>query len=738
MVSNGYAAYTHGAGGHCIHSRGAGSGAVLGTAYSDQKERIKHWGSSIAVEQIKRHRFSLKVKFGLIFIIYFLLTVSILEISFSYIHGLRETAQAINYTGNARTHSLKLAFLLNQYTAEEQGGAKDSLKNQIDKELTRFKEIQSGPRGGRKEPALALASVGLSLPNAERIQDTSTNFTRHIHIEDYQNQLKLKVLNVLGAASPGEGQRGLREVNSFVTLFVNDIDRTVKRLESESRSKFHRFLNLEFILTCLAGALTCFGTLFVLQSVLKPLEKMGYGMKSFSQGNWEERILMRTGDEIEELANGFNGMAAELAKKYSLLQTQNEQLRELNKLLSDSCIKDPLTGLCNYYYFQEILKAEHQNSKRYARPLSLLKVDIDYFKTVNDLWGHSFGDLVLKEFAELMRNQLGASDVTARVGGEEFAILMPSTEHDGAMETAKRLRKAIADHNFLKEGMSCQLTVTIGLSSTSDPDTATEIDLLRHGDKALLEGKKRGGDSLISWTEICEELANTEGTEMQELVAHRERFLALERSYKRSYIETTLAFLKALETKDDYSARHSYLVADYSVKLAQALGLSNEETETIKNAAFLHDIGKIGIPDNILMKNGPLTEEESEVVRQHAHMALNILEKIRLLKKEIPIIYHHQEKWDGSGYPTGLKGKEIPIGARILAVADAYEAMTSDRPYRKGRSPEEAFNELKKGAGSQFEPELIPIFIKMMQEVLEKGNPAVEGSEGLSLEPSLP
>ncbi len=183
-------------------------------------------------------------------------------------------------------------------------------------------------------------------------------------------------------------------------------------------------------------------------------------------------------------------------------------------------------------------------------------------------------------------------------------------------------------------------------------------------------------------------------------------------------MDSTGALLRALEGKDDYSAVHSCLVATYVWHFAGALHLSPEEREVIKNAALLHDLGKINIPDTILKKGEELTGEEIALVRQHPHFSASIIKGIKFLEQELPIVLYHHERWDGKGYPSGLKGSDIPPGARILGLADAYEAITSVRPFRKARPPEMAFKVLREESGHQFDPELVEPFIKSMREFL--------------------
>ncbi|MEK7241305.1 MAG: HD-GYP domain-containing protein, partial [Planctomycetota bacterium] len=199
---------------------------------------------------------------------------------------------------------------------------------------------------------------------------------------------------------------------------------------------------------------------------------------------------------------------------------------------------------------------------------------------------------------------------------------------------------------------------------------------------------------------------------------YKRRLTVSEKNLKRACADSITALLRVLDGKDTYSAVHSCLVATYAWHFTGILNLPPEEREVIKNATLFHDLGKIGIPDGVLRKEGPLTQEEMALVRQHPKHSVSLIEGGRLLAQEAPIVLHHHERWDGQGYPDGLKGRDIPLGARILALADTYEAMTSARPYRKGSPPEAAFKILREESGHQFDPELVEPFIKAMKEFL--------------------
>ncbi|HHT9135111.1 MAG TPA: HD domain-containing phosphohydrolase, partial [Candidatus Avalokitesvara rifleensis] len=268
------------------------------------------------------------------------------------------------------------------------------------------------------------------------------------------------------------------------------------------------------------------------------------------------------------------------------------------------------------------------------------------------------------------------------------------------------------DYVFSQADNTTKLTMTIGISSLAEEGIDTKEDLVKHADEAMYEGKIRGKNMVVSWGEfiVWERLAAKKEEVSTE--HYRKRFMSTANTMKRSYMEAATALIKTLEAKDGYSATHSYLVAAYAVKFAEELGLSCEKIEVIKNSAILHDVGKIAIPSGILTKTDKLTEEEYHILKTHPEQSARVLEGIGFLEEELPIILYHQEWFNGEGYPSGLKGTAIPLGARILAICDAYAAMTAERPYRKGLSHRAAVEEIRRGAGRQYDPHLIEPFVR--------------------------
>ncbi|MFW5960026.1 MAG: diguanylate cyclase, partial [Chitinivibrionales bacterium] len=342
----------------------------------------------------------------------------------------------------------------------------------------------------------------------------------------------------------------------------------------------------------------------------------------------------------------------------------------------------------------------------YDTELSCMMIDIDHFKEINDNYGHQFGDTVLEELSQILKNNTREVDICGRYGGEEFLIISTQGE-EGAKMHAEKIQKAVRAHRFSDEGDSPKVTVSIGIA-TMKGKVSTKQDLIAKADKALYQAKDEGRDLIRVWTE--EKTNVIEAIDQSSIFELKEQFIGMSKKMKLTYIESTNALLKAVDTKDHYTYQHSKNVANCSEVLARELRLQDENVEIVKNAALLHDIGKIGIEKELLMKEEGLTDKEFEVIKNHPRLGVNILRGVNFLEKEIPIILSHHEWYDGNGYPEGLKGREIPFGAQIISVADAFDAMSTPRNYRKKLSIEKIMQELKEGAGTQFNSEIIEAF----------------------------
>jgi putative nucleotidyltransferase with HDIG domain len=282
-----------------------------------------------------------------------------------------------------------------------------------------------------------------------------------------------------------------------------------------------------------------------------------------------------------------------------------------------------------------------------------------------------------------------------RYGGEEFTIILPETRLEDAYKVAERIRKTIASKTSSR---ATPITVSVGLSSWPI-DGVMKEETVAAADAALYRAKQAGRNRTCISSEVTKPATPYVGMELEA----RSRALSI-----------IYALAATVDAKDHYTYGHSKKVSDYAVALAEVLELPKDRMDTIRAAGLLHDIGKIGIPDSILNKKGPLTDAEWEPLKAHPKLGVEILRHVIDLANCLPAILHHHERYDGTGYLSGLKGDNIPVEARILAIADAYDAITSPRPYHEQLSSQEALAELKRCAGTQFDPELVDIFCKIM------------------------
>ena len=355
---------------------------------------------------------------------------------------------------------------------------------------------------------------------------------------------------------------------------------------------------------------------------------------------------------------------------------------------------DELTGLFNRRHFEERLKEEVARHSRYGDPFSILMLDLDNFKTYNDVYGHPAGDNLLGQLGEIIKSSVRDADQAFRYGGDEFVVILAQTARDDAYVVAERVRGQIADQ---MERKSITVTCSIGLASYP-ADGVIAGELVNGADTALYYAKWTGGNRIYFSSKAASE-------PLDDGRIHG----------KRNGLSAVYALVSVVEARDPYVYGHSRRVNTYAVALAEALGLSPDEVSRVSTAALLHDIGKIGIPDEVLNKKEKLSRENWETIKAHPRLGTNIVSNIPQLVGCADSILHHHERWDGRGYPEGLKGEQIPLESRILAIADSFEAMSSARPYRPALSREDVLLELRKGAGSQFDPNLVEVFIGIVE-----------------------
>lgn len=375
------------------------------------------------------------------------------------------------------------------------------------------------------------------------------------------------------------------------------------------------------------------------------------------------------------------------------LNKQKEDLIRTNKKLQGLATTDGLTGLLNHRAFQDTLSKCLKEAGPY-NPVTLLLIDIDNFKIFNDHYGHQVGDSALKLLSRLMRSYFNGHGNVARYGGEEFVVILPDTNHKKGYTLARHLCELISSTPLkISDQEEAKITVSIGLASYPK-DASDRENLIRFADRALYKAKEQESNKVQMYYSVLEEL--------------RENIESDQDLMKIIHTLNTI-----INTKDKYTYGHSERVMNYASKLAQHMGLPKDDIHNITIGAFLHDIGKIEISGEILNKPGKLNAEEFEAVKKHPLIGAEIIQPIKSLKKAIDFALYHHERYDGSGYPFGLKGEEIPLYGRIAAVVDSFDAMTTKRPYQNVKTTEEAIEEIKKCSGTQFDPKIVDYFVDL-------------------------
>jgi len=375
---------------------------------------------------------------------------------------------------------------------------------------------------------------------------------------------------------------------------------------------------------------------------------------------------------------------------------------------------DELTGLFNHRYFHERIDEEISRCSRFGDIFSLLFVDMDLFKAYNDIYGHLAGDDMLKQIGNYVKGSIRSIDMAFRYGGDEFTVILPQASLEDAYKVAERIRKRI---EVEMDSKGAPLTCSFGIASWPTDGVMRE-EIIQAADAALYCAKQMGRNRACLASEVTTSEIFAGSTKMDG---------------EPGILSTIYALAATVDAKDHYTFGHSKKVSKYATQMAEALGYSQERIATLRAAALLHDIGKIGVSDRLLLKNGPLTEEDWEPIRAHPKLGVAILKHVESLSGCLAAIQYHHERYDGNGYPAGLKGENIPLDARIMAVADSYDAMTSLRPYRPGKfTHEQAVEELKRCAGAQFDPKIVEVFVSISDRNLLKAISAKEMGAGQS------
>lgn len=436
------------------------------------------------------------------------------------------------------------------------------------------------------------------------------------------------------------------------------------------------------------------------RSVLVPLQHEGAGIVG----------LLTIGGVAERLSADQRDILGILATQVAIA-LQNVRLHE--QALAQAS-EDSLTGLLNHRSFQTRLREEVSRARADGGSLALLMVDLDNFGTINNTYGHQAGDAALKAVAGVLRASVRASDVVARYGGDEFAVILPATAMEVALPIAERIHAGIASLTLIEHGVRVPLDTSIGAAALPAHATTRE-QLIRAADQAAYAAK-HGGKGRVCRPEDATLVLDHDPT-------------ALAAQLQHANLATVEALAAAVDAKDPYTHGHAQRVAAYAAAIARAMDLPAADVARVRLAGLLHDVGKIGVPDAILTKPGQLEDAEFAVLRQHPVVGARMLSAVPFLQEVLPAVRHHHERWDGAGYPDGIAAEAIPQDATILALADALDAMTSSRTYRPALPVHEARRRVWEASGTQFNPAVVAAFELAMTQgelkLLSAGGTAV-------------
>jgi diguanylate cyclase (GGDEF)-like protein len=425
----------------------------------------------------------------------------------------------------------------------------------------------------------------------------------------------------------------------------------------------------------------------------------------------------------EELASAEMDFLGLFAKQIEMAIT----IADLFQAVREQAVTDALTGLYNRRYFEEALDKEVQRAKRQKQPFSIIGIDLDFLKKINDTYGHTFGDIAIKTIANVLKTNARSIDVPARIGGEEFNVLLPGINSEGAMIAAERIRKSIESVEIDTIG---HITGSLGVATYLEHSDNIE-ELMELTDQAMYTSKRNGRNQVTLATPVSE-------TSWQEIALNTFiDILSKNRIPKAKHLSDELCQkLKTLEDKNESSKEALFVVADMltklynpmhtqgvvknkvmmAVSLAKRFDLSKEDIDNLRIAVLLYDIGNLMLPEELLQKTTPLTDDEREKIKHHpAIAAREILEPISSIQDILPIIEHHHENWDGSGYPNNMAKDDIPLTSQIILILDEYFALIEPRPYRSKLSSRDALEIIKADSGKKWNNTLVQEFISLIE-----------------------
>ncbi len=402
----------------------------------------------------------------------------------------------------------------------------------------------------------------------------------------------------------------------------------------------------------------------------------------------------------------------------SYVKVANEHIEQLIDLTN----MDGLTNIYNHRYFQDKLKEKCNESVQTGEPLSLIMVDIDYFKAYNDIYGHQKGDTVLKQLAELLTKIKRDDDILCRYGGEEFVLILSKTSKEDAMEIGENIRKSVDECPFEGEELllAGSITVSVGVAGFNG-EHDDPVGLINRTDTALYRAKFLQRNRVEQYVSVFDNASHLDDkiTSLKSLI----NVIHSRDSYTYDHTEHKI-YLKGLskDQSDSYTYDHTERVVWYCQLYADYMKFSDNEKTKLVYSAYLHDLGKINVSKSTLISTGKLSDKEWEEMKRHPVDSARMICNIEGLEEIVDIVLHHHERYDGKGYPDGIAGGNINLLARILTVADGFDAMTSERPYQAARTDEEAFAEIRRCKGTQYDPEVAENFISAIKHLLSEGS----------------
>lgn len=449
---------------------------------------------------------------------------------------------------------------------------------------------------------------------------------------------------------------------------------------------------------------------------VKPMFKAATLVPLVHAGNFKAALCMMQGVQERPLPKNDMMMVADLADRVAVVVSHAELFAQVER----QAVTDPMTGLFNRRYFQEQLSREIDRFQRFGHAFSLVIVDLDYLKKINDSLGHNSGDVAIKHIANVLKCNVRDVDTVGRFGGEEFVVLLPETDIQHARMVSERICLAIREKPIEEIG-----TITASLGVATYPNDAQDREkLFELADQALFLAKHKGRNQVCS---VSVDLAPTL-SENRELVSNISigpgsspleaagAAFELNSAAETGLLGMVSGVTRAIDKRDLYYDDRSTRATVYADNISSALKLTKEHRDIIALAAAFSNLGKLNISEEILRKPGPLSREEKELMRRCPGNAANFLKPAKLLERVGPIVGAFKEHWDGSGYPNGLKGTEIPVEARIIALVDSFIAMTTDRPYRKKLSQDEAIDIIRENAGKEYDPSIVKIFLSVLRK----------------------